>query len=128
MANPLAEELSTSRRTKPCVLVIFGATGDLTRRKLVPSLMGLAQDGLLPPGFAVVGFARREKSNAEFHEDLVPGVQQFARGQGEQTFAQMKDGVYYHTADFSDAAGYAALAQKLDEIDRLRGTQGNRIF
>ena len=128
MANPLAEELSTSRRTKPCGLVIFGATGDLTRRKLVPSLMGLAQDGLLPPGFAVVGFARREKTDTEFRDDLVPGVQQFARDQGEQAFAQLKDGVYYHTADFSDPEGYKSLALRLDEIDRLRGTQGNRIF
>ena len=128
MANPLAEELSTSRRTKPCILVIFGATGDLTRRKLVPSLMGLAQDGLLPPGFAVVGFARREKSDAEFHQDLLPGVQQFARGSGEQAFAQVQDGVYYHTSDFADPEGYKALAQRLDEIDNTRGTQGNRIF
>jgi glucose-6-phosphate 1-dehydrogenase len=128
MANPLAEELSTSRRTKPCVLVIFGATGDLTRRKLVPSLMGLAQDGLLPPGFAVLGFARREKSHAQFREDLLPGVQQFARGGGEDVFKQLEDGILYHTADFADPKGYKELAQRLEEIDRTRGTQGNRIF
>ena len=128
MPNPLAEELSTSRRTRPCTLVIFGATGDLTRRKLVPSLMGLAQDGLLPPGFSVVGFARRAKTHAEFHDDLVDGVRQFARGKGDEALAQMRDGIFYHTADFGDPQGYKALAQRLDEIDRTRGTQGNRLF
>ena len=59
MVNPLAEELSPERRSRPCALVIFGATGDLTRRKLVPALLGLAEDDLVPPGFSVIGFARR---------------------------------------------------------------------
>ena len=57
--EPLADELRKARSAKPCVLVIFGATGDLTKRKLVPSLMGLSKDGVLPSTFAVVGFARR---------------------------------------------------------------------
>ena len=61
--KPLGDELRGGRTAKPCALVIFGATGDLTKRKLVPSLMGLAKDGLLPPGFAVVGFARRPWSD-----------------------------------------------------------------
>ena len=119
MTNPLADELAFTRHAKPCVLVIFGATGDLTRRKLVPSLMRLAKNGLVPPGFTVVGFARRDKSREEFHSDL---------GQEVESFQTFKEGLYYHRSDFTDAAGYTSLKTLLEKIDRERGTQGNRIF
>ncbi len=128
MSNPLAEELQSSRRAKPCTLVIFGATGDLTKRKLVPSLMGLVQDGLLPPGFSVVGFARRPKSDQDFRQDLLAGVSKHCRGEGEAAFAQMAEGIFYHQATFEEPEGYASLLKKLEQIDGQRGTKGNRIF
>ena len=126
--NPLADELVSSRRAEPCTLVIFGATGDLTRRKLVPALMGLAQDGLLPRGFSVVGFARRDKSDAGFRADLLAGIEKHARGEGAASFHEHQDGIFYHRSTFEDAKGYAELQARLADIDARRGTKGNRIF
>src|SRR5262249_60380876 len=77
--TPLADELHGSRHAKPCALVIFGATGDLTKRKLVPSLMGLAKDGLLPTGFAVVGFSRRPWTDDAVRRELPAGLEQLRR-------------------------------------------------
>jgi glucose-6-phosphate 1-dehydrogenase len=128
MPNPLADELQHSRRAPPCALVIFGATGDLTNRKLVPSLLGLSQDGLLPAGFAVVGFARRDKSDAQFHDDLRAGARQFARGDGLAAFEEMKSSISYHRSEFEDPAGYIELKKRLEKIDVEHGTRGNRIF
>jgi glucose-6-phosphate 1-dehydrogenase len=128
VTNPLAEELHGARHAKPCVLVIFGATGDLTKRKLVPSLMGLAKDGLLPTGFAVVGFARRPWSDQDFQKELAEGVEQFGRSETKKSFDALGDGFYFHQSDFTNREGYLALGKKLDQIDALRGTQGNRVF
>jgi len=128
VTNPLAEELSSSRHAKPCALVIFGATGDLTKRKLVPSLMGLAKDGLLPPGFAVVGFARRPWTDAAFRAELAEGVQQFGRSETAAAFAQWQDAIVFHQSDFTDKAGYVALKRRLEQLDRERGTRGNRVY
>jgi glucose-6-phosphate 1-dehydrogenase len=127
-ANPLGDELRGSRTAKPCTLVIFGATGDLTKRKLVPSLMGLAKDGLLPSGFAVIGFARRAWSNESFRKELADGVRQFGRSETGDAFTALSDAFVFHQSDFGDAAGYQSLAKLLDQIDRQRGTKGNRIF
>jgi glucose-6-phosphate 1-dehydrogenase len=126
--NPLGDELRAGRTAKPCVLVIFGATGDLTKRKLVPSLMGLAKDGLLPPGFAVVGFARRPWTDQGFRAELADGVKQFGRSETTACFEALADAFTFHQADFADPAGYESLKQKLDQLDKARGTGGNRIF
>jgi glucose-6-phosphate 1-dehydrogenase len=126
--NPLGDELRTGRTAKPCVLVIFGATGDLTKRKLVPSLMGLAKDGLLPPSFAVVGFARRNWTDAQFREEMGAGVREFGRSETMAAWESLADVFSYHESDFGDPAGYEALAKKLDQIDRAHGTAGNRLF
>ena len=126
--EPLADELRSTRSVKPCVLVIFGATGDLTRRKLVPSLMGLSKDGLLPSAFAVVGFARRPWTDESFREVLADGVETFGRPDTPAHFAEQREAFIYHQSDFGDADGYLKLKQRLEEIDRTRGTAGNRIF
>ena len=126
--NPLASELEGGRRTQPCSLVIFGASGDLTKRKLVPALMGLAKDGLLPNAFSVVGFARRPWGDDEFRAELRDGVAQFGRSETVASFDRRADAFSYHQANFADPAGYLSLRQKLDELDRVRGTRGNRIF
>jgi glucose-6-phosphate 1-dehydrogenase len=126
-ANPLADELS-ARNAQPCVLVIFGATGDLTRRKLMPSLMGLAKDGLLPPGFSVVGFARRPKTHDEFRAEMLAAVKEFGRPETAALFAEYQAGIFYHQADFADPESYRTLKTLLGEIDQKRGTRGNRLF
>jgi glucose-6-phosphate 1-dehydrogenase len=127
-ANPLGDELRAARTAKPCALVIFGATGDLTKRKLVPSLMGLAKDGLLPPGFAVVGFARRPWTDDHFRAELADGVRQFGRPDTSAHFDGLADAFTFHQSDFGESDGYASLKQRLDQIDRQRGTAGNRLF
>ena len=126
--NPLADELAGSRRTQPCILVIFGATGDLTRRKLVPSLVGLAQDGLLPPGFTIVGFARSERSDDEFRSDLLEGVRQHARGNSAAAFEEMAGSFRYFRGGYGDAESFAKLRAFLEQLDEARGTRGNRLF
>src|SRR6266403_1016091 len=77
--NPLREGLSARAVPQPCIIVIFGATGDLTHRKLIPALYNLAADGDLPPAVAIVGFARREKSDEEFRTELEEATRKFSR-------------------------------------------------
>src|ERR1700731_2629134 len=127
--NPLREGLSMRAVPQPCSVVIFGATGDLTHRKLVPALYNLAADGELPPAVAVIGFARREKTDDEFRKELEETTRKFSRQPVRdeiwKTFAQA---VFYHQSDFADEAGYKKLAERLDKIDKERGTRGNRLF
>src|SRR6266699_2817710 len=128
-ANPLREGLSTRAVPQPCTIVIFGATGDLTQRKLIPALYNLAADGDLPPAVAIVGFARREKSDDEFRTELEEATRKFSRqavrDEIRKTFAQS---IFYHQSEFEDEAGYKTLAKRLDEIDEECGTRGNRLF
>ena len=130
-AIPLRVGLSAPRVPPPNILVIFGATGDLTQRKLVPALFDLFCENKLPAQFCIVGFARREKSDDAFRADLRASVQQFARVKPDaatkrwEKFAQI---IFYHQAEFDSADGYARLAQRLHELDAARGTQGNRLF
>ena len=126
--DPLGDELRSARSAKPCVLVIFGATGDLTKRKLVPSLMGLSKDELLPSGFAVVGFARRPWTDDSFRDVCAAGVKMFGRQDTVAHFDQHRDAFTYLQSDFNNTAGYEQLREQLDKIDSARGTKGNRIF
>jgi glucose-6-phosphate 1-dehydrogenase len=127
--NPLREGLTNRALPEPCTLVIFGATGDLTRRKLVPALYNLAADGMLPPALGVVGFARREKSDGEFRAELETAARTFSRqalnGRLWEPFASS---ICYHRSAFDDLDGYRSLAELLDRLDASRGTRGNRLF
>src|ERR1700736_1160847 len=127
--NPLREGLSTRAVPQPCSIVIFGATGDLTHRKLIPALYNLAADGELPPAIAVVGVARRDKRDDEFRKELEEAVRKFSRQNVRddiwKTFAQS---ISYHRTEFHDLKGYEALAERLKQIDKERGTRGNRLF
>jgi glucose-6-phosphate 1-dehydrogenase len=130
VANPLREGLRLERTPAPCVMVIFGATGDLTRRKLIPALYNLSRERLLPAGFSVIGFARRPVGDELFRQHMLDGVNQFSRSRPAQpvvweTFAE---GIRYHQTSFDDPQGYTELAALLDQIDRERGTGGNRVF
>src|SRR5260370_39666632 len=112
--NPLREGLSARAVPQPCSIVIFGATGDLTHRKLIPALYNLAADGELPPAVNVVGFARREKSDDEFRRELEEATRKFSRQSVRdeiwKTFAQA---IFYHQSDFGDESGYKKLAERL---------------
>ncbi len=127
--NPLREGLSTRAVPQPCTIVIFGATGDLTNRKLIPALYNLAADGDLPPAAEIVGFARREKSDEQFRAELEQATRKFSRQAVRdeiwKTFAQS---IFYHQSEFADESGYKKLVQRLDKIDKERGTRGNRLF
>jgi len=128
-ANPLREGLSSRAVPQPCSIVIFGATGDLTHRKLVPALYNLAADGELPPAVVIIGFARRKKSDEEFRHDLEEAARKFSRQSVRDeiwnTFAQS---IFYQQSEFDDESGYKRLAERLDEIDKTHGTRGNRLF
>ena len=128
--NPLRAGLRLERMAEPCTMVICGATGDLTERKLAPALYNCLLGGFLPPEFTVVGFARRELSDQAFRDHLLAGIDKHSRNRPAkpaiwESFAR---GIEYHRGDFDDPAAFAELAKRLDRIDRDRGTAGNRLF
>jgi glucose-6-phosphate 1-dehydrogenase len=127
--NPLLEGLQLRRTPDPCALVIFGASGDLTRRKLFPALYSLALRGLLPEKFGIVGVARSEESDDEFRERMKHAVQEFGRDDfmGE-TWDWLAEGMRYVATDFADGEGEDRVLQALNELDRERGTGGNRVY
>ncbi|MBI4785508.1 MAG: glucose-6-phosphate dehydrogenase [Chloroflexi bacterium] len=127
---PLRVGMTTHRVPDPGVLVIFGATGDLTHRKLMPALFDLFCDGKLPQGFSVVGFARREKSNEQFRGEMRAAADEFARNKpgDSDRWDEFSQGLYYHRAEFHESQGYASLGELLKQIDAARGTRGNRLF
>jgi glucose-6-phosphate 1-dehydrogenase len=116
------------RTPDPCVVVIFGASGDLTKRKLLPALYHLEQANLLPKDFAVVGVARRPLQDS-FAADMKDGI--IAGGGVEESdpkLAPFIEKIQYHAMNFDDASGYDALNKLLEEIDKKFGTCGNRLF
>lgn len=128
--HPLEEPGVSSRFIDPCILVIFGATGDLTARKLIPAIYNLAREGQLPSQFAVVGFARRAKSHEQFREEMKEALNQFSRIKpiDENIWKTFKEQLFYHSCEFHDEEGYRALEQFLKELDGRFGTKGNRVF
>lgn len=127
--NPLRVGLRMRRTPEPCTVIIFGATGDLTHRKLVPALYNLQRERLLPSGFSVVGFARRDWSDDHFRATLATNLEQYSRsGLDDQLWQSFAEGISYNQASFDDSAGYQSLAQQLDRLDERRGTGGNRLF
>ncbi|MGO8947176.1 MAG: glucose-6-phosphate dehydrogenase [Ktedonobacterales bacterium] len=128
--NPLRVGMRSARSVAPCVMVIFGATGDLTHRKLLPALYNLALEHPLPPQFTVVGVARRPFSNDEFRQQALDSINQFSRRRpvNQAVWETFSKGIYYHQSQFDDPAGYAGLADLLVKLDLERGTGGNHIF
>ncbi|HEX4579230.1 MAG TPA: glucose-6-phosphate dehydrogenase [Candidatus Dormibacteraeota bacterium] len=127
--NPLSEGLRQGRLPLPCVVVIFGATGDLTKRKLVPALYALAADGQLPPGFSIVGAGRSDQSSDEFRAAMREAVTRFSRvALREDVWRVFADGMHYCEYDLDRDGGLDDLVATLDKVDRERGTAGNRIF
>jgi glucose-6-phosphate 1-dehydrogenase len=129
--NPLRAGLRMHRTPDPCVLVLFGITGDLAHRKLLPALYDLYVERRLPPNFSVVGFARRELTDDSLREAVHESVEKFGRHKPSQrpavweSFAQ---GLFYVQSNFDDAEGYKKLAARLPQIDDERDTMGNRLY
>ena len=127
--NPLLEGLRVQRTPEPCALVIFGASGDLTRRKLFPALYSLALRWLLPERFGVVGVARSEESDDEFRDRMKHAVQEFGRDEfRDETWDWLAEGMRYVSTDFADDEGQDRVVSALNELDEKRGTAGNRVY
>ena len=130
MANPLREGLQGERIPPPTTMVIFGASGDLTKRKLVPALYSLMRDRLLPPIFNVVGVARREIPDATFRQSMRESTNKYARRRPveDELWQSFSDGLFYVNGTFEDPATYERLKKRLADIDSQRDTGGNRVF
>ena len=127
-ANPLREGLPRTQAPEPCAIVLFGATGDLTHRKLMPALYKLARAGHLPAESAIVGYARRDWDDAKFRDE-VKGPLEKAVGDGfAEVWPQFAPRLFFAGGTFDDDAAYAKLKAKLEEIDAKHGTQGNRLY
>ena len=109
-----------------CVLVLFGASGDLTRRKLVPALFNLAKANLLPEDFAILGVAFDELSSEQFRDQVTSFLPSLDHG--SHILSSFKERLYYQRADFSDSSMYPALQARLGELDEQYGTEGNYLF
>ncbi len=129
MRNPLAEGLRLPRTPDPCALVIFGASGDLTRRKLLPAIYSLAVRDLLPEQLAIVGVARTQETDAKFRSRMKEAVREFGRDElDEKVWKRLAAGMHYMATDFAADRGEDELVALLAKLDRERGTAGNRVF
>jgi glucose-6-phosphate 1-dehydrogenase len=121
--------LQHGRAADPCAMVIFGASGDLTKRKLLPSLYNLAAANLLPRQFAIIGYAYQQGSNESFREQLTQDMKALATNPIDpHTWDWFLERIHYVQGDFQDPAGYKRLADKLAEVEKDHGTQGNRFY
>ena len=131
VANPLRDprDRRIPRVAGPCVLVIFGVTGDLARKKLMPAIYDLANRGLLPPGFSLVGFARRDWEDEDFAQVTYQAVKEHARTPFRDTvWEQLSEGVRFVPGEFTDDDAFDRLAETVAELDASRGTGGNYAF
>ena len=117
------------KKPEPCAFVIFGVTGDLAHRLVVPALYNLAASNLLPDDFCVVGVARNATSNDELRDSLMKGLQQFATRKVDEAIAKrLLDCVTSIAADPKDPSSFDKLSKQLDELEKQRKTKGNRLF
>src|SRR3954452_7025169 len=125
MTNPLRDpqDRRLPRIPEPCSLVLFGVTGDLARKKLMPAVYDLANRGLLPPSFAVAGFARRQWENEDFAGEVFESVKSYARTPFDETvWKQLSEGIRFVQGEFDDDDAFKRLSETLDELDEHRGT------
>ena len=128
--NPFQDPLRFDRRVPPCAIVIFGANGDLTQRKLLPALYRLAYERRIPPGFAIVGNSRTAMSDDQFRAKMKESVQKFLEDSpfDEALWTDFARGLVYSPGDISDPACYTALKDRLNAIAAERSTGGNVLF
>jgi len=128
LRTPMQDPLQRVRIPDPLVLVIFGGTGDLARRKLMPALWKLRRDGLLPDAFAIVGNSRESLDEAEYRERMRGALEEFADGADPQAWERLASRIFYVPGSTDDPSTFVALAKRLEEVDRDHGTRGNRLF
>src|SRR5262249_38921291 len=130
-ANPLRDprDRRIPRVAGPCVMVMFGVTGDLARKKLMPAVYAVRTRGLLPPGFSLVGLARRDWEHEDFAQITYESVKEHARTPFRDTvWKQLSEGVRFVPGEFDDDAAFDTLARTVKELDQERGTGGNYAF
>src|SRR5450432_2944204 len=129
LGNPLREGLNDIRTPDPVTLVIFGITGDLVGRKLMSAIYNLATDNLLPHAYSVVGVGRRDWTDQVVRDEMSKHVHTALGNKINESFWKgFADSMFYVHTEYDDLEGYKRLAQRLDELDQQRGTQGNRLF
>ncbi|NES74482.1 MULTISPECIES: glucose-6-phosphate dehydrogenase [Okeania] len=129
LENPLRVGLQQDRVPEPQILIIFGASGDLTQRKLVPALYQMKLERRLPPELTIVGVARREWSHDYFREQMRTGVEEFGGGlQSEELWNDFAKGIFYSPGNIDKPEDYQKLKEFLSQLDEERGTRGNRVF
>jgi len=131
LRNPLRDpqDRRLPRIAGPCGLVLFGVTGDLSRKKVMPAVYDLANRGLLPPGFSLVGFARRDWADEDFAQIVHDSVKEHARTPfREEVWDQLAEGFRFVPGDFDDDEAFDRLRRTIEELDETRGTGGNHAF
>lgn len=129
LENPLRVGLQQDRIPEPQILTIFGASGDLTHRKLIPAIYQMKLERKLPPELTIVGVARRDWSHDYFREHSYQGIQEFGGGiVSEEIWKDFAKGLFYCSGDIDNPSSYHKLKAFLGELDDQRGTRGNRVF
>jgi glucose-6-phosphate 1-dehydrogenase len=128
--NVLREGLRLERVPDPSILALFGATGDLAHRKVIPAMYHLWRTNLLPHEFVLLAIGRREYDDDAFRAEIRTSLEQFSRvlPLDEAAWRSFSERIRYHRLDFADAAGFDTLAARLDTLDEEHGTRGNRLF
>ena len=128
--NPLGSGATRKKRLEPATIVLFGVTGDLTERKLIPALYNLRKDGLTASKGAIVGWGRRDLGDEGLRGNLSGAVARYARGyaEGDQLREEFLETIFYHQSTFEDSAGYRALGRRLEQVEERLGLPGNRLF
>jgi len=129
-ANPLREGLRLERVPDPCAFVLFGATGDLAHRKVIPAIYQLWRTNLLPAEFSLVAVARRPYTDESFAAEIRASLDKYSRVQpiDAAAWSELAKRIVYHQLDFADDSAFDRLASRLGELDSERGTAGNRLF
>ncbi len=128
--NPLRESRSSRRAAEPSTIVVLGATGDLTQRKLIPALYNLAREGHLPSRFVIVGYARRPKSDDEFRDDLYHALQEHSRNPPEsrEEADNFLSHIYYAQGQLQEKEHYDGLRERIERLEEENNLPGNRLF
>jgi glucose-6-phosphate 1-dehydrogenase len=128
--NVLRQGLRLERVPDPCVLVLFGATGDLAHRKVIPAMYHLWRNNLLPHEFVLLAVGRREYDDDSFRTDILASLEEYSRVLpiDEPAWRSFSERIRYHRCDFADPDGFDRLATTLDQLDEEEGTRGNRLF
>jgi glucose-6-phosphate 1-dehydrogenase len=128
--NPMRAGMRLERTAEPCTVVIFGASGDLAKRKLIPALYRLVQERMLPAEFAIIGLGRTAMTDEEFRQKMKEAMLEFseAKSVDEEVWQSFAEGIHYLTSNIDRPESYSELAKMLERIDQERGTQGNHLF